>query len=390
MTQETMPQREKQPIGPAREEEWQEFWEGLELLLGHFSNENEPLWPRTISTALTKGSQKTVYDKSTVISYYEGALRQDCKINAYPRYDELVEKSLLPTTYKPKVSLLFVDLDLKPEQHQKLEQLNAILNDTLKNIHEHLNGAIPTVLFTGGGYHIYLPLDANYIPLYEDLDDFKYFENPSEKFMRYSEKKLSNGKSDKNHNPSFKSCMLRIPNSANTKYSWERAKVKLIQRWNGVRARPTKKFMIDDFHAYLVQEIVDEKLKGLRMQKKRHFNSTQNTTQIRTIDWIEKLIQTPIVDYRKHAANLIIIPYLVVCRSMTDRNEIHNVVMNWADKCAKFRRLDPSRREFSVRVRRRIDEAMRVRIPPMTLDILKEKNRELYEALRVRDNECIK
>ena len=56
----------------------------------------------------------------------------------------------------------------------------------------------------------------------------------------------------------------------------------------------------------------------------------------------------------------------------------------------RLRSLDPSRREFSVRVRRKIDEAMRVRIPPMTLDILKEKNRELYEALRVRDNECIK
>lgn len=114
---------------------------------------------------------------------------------------------------------MFVDLDLKPEQQQKLDQLNVILNDTLKNIYEHLNGAIPTVLFTGGGYHLYLPLDAKYIPLYEDLQDFKYFENPSEKFMRYAEKKLSNGKSDKNHNPSFKSCMLRIPNSVNSKYS---------------------------------------------------------------------------------------------------------------------------------------------------------------------------
>ena len=389
MTSEPMQQREKQQCGLTKQEieQWQEFWEGLDLLLGHFSNENEPLWPRTISTALTKGGQKTVHDKSTVISYYEGALRQDCKINAYPKYDELVEESLLPITHKPKVSLLFLDLDLKPDQKQKLEELNATLNDTLKNIHEHLNGAEPTILFTGGGYHVYLPLDVDHIPIYEELDDFQRFDNPSEKFMRYAEKKLSNGRSDKNHNPSFKSCMLRIPNSVNTKYSGERAKVKLIQRWNGVRARPTNKFMIDDFHAHLVQEVIDEKLKELRMQKKqRQFNSMQ-TTQLRTIAWIEKLIQTPIADYRKHAVNLIIIPYLVVCRGMTDRNEINDVVMHWADKCAELRRLDPSRREFSVRVRSRIDEVMKDRIPPMTLDTLKEKSGELYETLRVRGGE---
>jgi hypothetical protein len=93
--------------------------------------------------------------------------------------------------------------------------------------------------------------------------------------------------------------------------------------------------MINDFHTYLVQEVIDEKLKELRMQKSRQFNSKQ-TTQLRTIAWIEKLIQSPIADY----------------------------VMRWEDKCAELRRLDPSRREFSDRVRRRIDEVMRDRIRP--------------------------
>jgi hypothetical protein len=55
--------------------------------------------------------------------------------------------------------------------------------------------------------------------------------------------------------------------------------------------------------------------------------------------------------------------------------------MKWAEKCAGLRRLDPSRREFSVRVRSRIDEVMKDRIPPMTVNTLKEKNRELYETL---------
>jgi len=54
--------------------------------------------------------------------------------------------------------------------------------------------------------------------------------------------------------------------------------------------------MINDFHPYLVQEVIDEKLKELRMQKSRQFNPKQ-TTQLRTIAWIEKLIQSPIADY---------------------------------------------------------------------------------------------
>lgn len=95
----------------------------------------------------------------------------------------------------------------------------------------------------------------------------------------------------------------------------------------------------------------------------------------------DKLIQTPIEDYRKHAANLIIIPYLIVSKGLADRNVIHHVVIQWAERCAELRRLDPSRREFSGRVRRRIEEVIRDRIPPMTLDTLKEKCPELWDKL---------
>lgn len=51
---------------------------------------------------------------------------------------------------------------------------------------------------------------------------------------------------------------------------------------------------------------------------------------------IEKLIQTPIADYRKHAANLIVIPYLVVSRGMADREEIHELVMKWPINAQNF------------------------------------------------------
>jgi hypothetical protein len=223
---------------------------------------------------------------------------------------------------------------------------------------------------------------------FEDIPEFARFENPSIKFLRYAERKLTNGKSDPQHSISFKSCLTRVPSSVNIKHEDEEdSKVRIIQRWNGIRAKPTQEFLITDFYVWLMQDVIDEKLKELCMQKMQFSPSWINTalTTPITIAWIEKLIQTPIWDYRKHPRELIIIPYLVVCRGMSDRNKIPDVVMKWwADRCEELRRLDPPRRELSVRVRSRLDEAMRVRILPMTLDTLKEKNGELCEALNDR------
>ena len=57
--------------------------------------------------------------------------------------------------------------------------------------------------------------------------------------------------------------------------------------------------------------------------------------------------------------------------------------MQWADKCAELRRLDPSRREFAARVRSRTYEVMCARISHMSSERLKEKNLELYKKLLV-------
>ena len=85
----------------------------------------------------------------------------------------------------------------------------------MKNINEILGGH-PTVLFTGGGYHIYQPV---YCPTaLENVTEFKNYDKPSQEFLRFAKDYLSNGKADKQNNPSFKSCLLRIPGSINSKY----------------------------------------------------------------------------------------------------------------------------------------------------------------------------
>lgn len=99
------------------------------------------------------------------------------------------------------------------------------------------------------------------------------------------------------------------------------------------------------------------------------------------IAWIEELLQTPIGDFRKRSRDLILVPYLIIRRGMSDIDQITEIVMKFADKCAELYRLEPSRREYEKEVRSRVYEVMRDRIPPMRLETLKEKNPGLYDRL---------
>jgi hypothetical protein len=218
----------------------------------------------------------------------------------------------------------------------------------------------------------------------EDIKDLaKLDPNTSNKFLQFTERYLSRNKHDKSHHPAIKSCMLRVRGSTNSKCKeiGLDPEVKIIQECDG--HRPDYRLLIGGFYADLVGRYHHHDTQRIwtstSISANNNINNYNNNT---TIPWIEKLLQTPIEDYRKHASNLVIIPYLVVCRGMSDTNEVHDIVMQWADKCAEFQRLDPSRREFSIRIRRRIDEVRRDRVPPMTLDTLKERNRELYGSLK--------
>ena len=125
----------------------------------------------------------------------------------------------------------------------------------------------PTVLWTGGGYHIYQSIRGIELDYYKDFEFFDL--NLFNEFLRFTKKFLSFDKSDKNNNPSLKSCLLRIPGSINSKYTIE---VKIIQKWNGYR--PPITLLIGDFFAY----VVDLKIKReLELRMKSHIQTNANT-----------------------------------------------------------------------------------------------------------------
>ena len=158
--------------------------------------------------------------------------------------------------------------------------IERALSATLRIIRSKINGT-PTVLWTGNGYHIYQPIDA---VILEEYEQFSQFEHPSLKFIRFAEISLTSGKSDPSHNPSFKSCMIRIPGSYNSKYAKGNL-VKTIQKWDGYR--PPISLLLGNFHAYLV----DQKIKEMKLQKRLEKRCGSGFgSGISKINWIETLL----------------------------------------------------------------------------------------------------
>jgi hypothetical protein len=104
---------------------------------------------------------------------------------------------------------------------------------------------------------------------------------------------LTNKRGDPQHNPTVNSCLVRIPGSINSKCGQA---VKIIQRWDG--QRPAINYLLREFRRWLIDEKIEE-CKQLKWRKARPYAQAINSTK--TIWWIEKLLQTPIDDYRKFA-----------------------------------------------------------------------------------------
>ena len=324
-----------------------------DFILSHF--EEDPfLFPRKISTYKSNNKQFLVRSKQEIINSFRDSNFVDCKINAYPYLTDYkrIER------YKP--DFIFIDIDKNDFKTNRSFQL--ALSNTLKNIKEKLDSNTqPTVLHTGGGYHIY---QLVYCPTaLENIIEFQDFDRPSEQFLRFCKDYLSNNKADKNNNPSFKSCLLRIPGSINSKYDRQ---VTMVQKWNGVRPSLPREF-VEEFRTCLIQNKIDE----YRYRQKIKARSIHNNN---IIFWIEKLLKTLIADYRKIIVNLILAPYLVVIKKLS-YDESYQIINEWLQKCSLLRKLDFNSKSV---VNIALTTAQKKQIPPMSITTMKTNYNDLY------------
>jgi hypothetical protein len=330
--------------------------ENLDFILSHLSN---PLFPRTIMTRAL-GHQKEVLNPEEVLINFKASDYQDCRINAYPSYTDYRGINFTAPSF------IMIDLDLKDfESHEKLDK---ILYRTLNKINEVFYGAQPTVLWTGGGYHIYQPLRGFVL---EQIDRFTCYSDPSKKdltsrFMQFAEDYFTDKHNDPQHRPSIKSCLIRIPYTINSKYDQE---VRIVQKWNGIR--PPIQYLLRDYRTRLIAEKINDKQEEKRPWNYRRINSKTNT-----IPWIEKLLQTPIADHRKYAIWRILVPYLFNVRKLPD-NEVVNILNGWLNSCSIVRLLDFNSRYL---IRQNIRNRNRIRYFPVSIHKLGSENNELYNS----------
>jgi hypothetical protein len=210
--------------------------EGLDFILSHFKEG----FPKTISTKTTDGRQIPVYSKEEALARFKAAKWLDCKINAYPKYMEWKGIN------RQAPNFIFIDLD-----QGRFKLIDRALDETLKNICHRFNAAVhPTVIWSGHGYHIYLPVEAFVL---EEESEFAKFGYPSRKFIQFAEYYLSDNKADPCHTKglSLKNCMVRIPGSFNSKNEGTKVEeVRIVQRWDGIR--PSIKPLLFRFDLYLL------------------------------------------------------------------------------------------------------------------------------------------
>lgn len=340
--------------------------EKIEFILSHFKGQ-EFLFPRSIMTSKTNG-QICVDSKDEMVKHFEESKYVDCRINGYPLHHKEDPRKLSP-------SFIFIDLDLWLCSTCKypIRKLDYILKQTLKKIKEEISGH-PTVLWTGGGYHIYQPIkivakDKERQPL-ESITEFEQFiliirNDLCTEFIRFASKYFTQGKGDPKHNPSIYSCLIRIPGTINSKYNEE---VKIVQKWDGIEANA--KSLIIPF----LDNLIQLKIENDESVKKEYNSNFGN--QSNSIVWIEKLLQTPIADHRYFCLWRILIPYLLNIKKLS-KAEVILLVTKWLDDC---NRMNKVRWNYHQRIKDQIkyDKGF----PPISLENLNRENPDLYNLLQ--------
>ncbi|MGC2383971.1 MAG: DNA primase noncatalytic subunit PriX [Nitrososphaeraceae archaeon] len=344
----------------------QKVSEGLDRILSLL---DEPIWPRTISTKTTMGRQIRINSTQEALAWYEAANFLDCRISAYPYNDKIGGK---------RIDLVMVDLDLS--NFTSKEQLDLILKRTRNKIEDTFGRDLePLILWSGNGYHVYIPIESRYI--LEETTIFGRFDEPSKLFLRFAEWYLSNGKADPKHftNVSLQNCMLRIPGSYNSKLIAQinnaintSAEVRLITLWNEKRAQIYS--ILDCFLAYLHDQKYKVQKPEINPKNGRQIDYHENNDRIL---WIESaILQNPLYDHRKYVIWRILSPYLINIR-MLSTEESYSIIEDWLAGCNNLKKLNFNAK---TKIREGLKGASKG-FRPIRLDRLATDNKELYRII---------
>src|SRR5215203_4663237 len=259
--------------------------DGLDLMLAILPNGE---YPRNILVGPYHNPFE-VWSKDDILYRYKAMSYEDCYLSAYPNYAYLQQKGHLPPTFRPPPNHLMIDLDREDfmDDDQAFNQAAADIKANIAKYITGVTGEHSIIIGSGNGYHIHVPMPG-IVKSFEEVPEFEQFKmdpaKPSEldiNFLRYLERKLTGGKSDRRHKPSVNSLMFRLPGTINTKARDRGRKdpyVKVIEGYEyvnrligqryglpdfakerNISSRPTDK-LLNDFYLYLMQKKTASKL----------------------------------------------------------------------------------------------------------------------------------
>jgi hypothetical protein len=355
------------------EERTNKVRKGVEFIFSHFESRQQ-LFPRKMSTAFSNGRQFTVYSKYRILNECIKSNFLDCRINAFPD----LPYSRIPI-HAPNI--VFIDLDLSKDLQyaDALKQLNKAKNKSLKTIKERLRDCKPSVLWTGNGYHIYIVLNTRPLDLIRELKELS--SKPSEEFLRYAEMTFSNRKKDSAHNTSFKSSLLRIPYTFNSKdidsgnETCERSEIKIIGEFDKNNVPPIDTDLLRCFRLCLAEKDINNKRSAINRSGQCEQPNLLSNNKPSNCFWIEKLLRTPIPNFRRYCLYHIMIPYLINVKKLSNV-ECICVLEKWLEECNNFSKVSFNM-ETEIDARLKAVKGYR----PMSLQKLKTENFELYHSI---------
>jgi non-catalytic primase subunit PriX-like protein len=180
------------------------------------------------------------------------------------------------------------------------------------------------------------------------------------------------------------SSLSRIPNSYNLKCinaGKKDAQVKIQQRWDGIRVRPSREFM-RKFHAYMVQQVIDGKVE--KLERRNRLSTGLSFKNMNSMPWIDKLLQTGIEDNRKGIIFWVLAPYLITVKGL-DYDKAYSILEQWLEKCDAIRRLELGWTAFRYKIRYCLDTAENQERKPIKFDTFKEHYPDVYKALKLSE-----
>ena len=169
--------------------------------------------------------------------------------------------------------------------------------------------------------------------------------------------------------------MLRIPGTINSKNGSE---VKIIQRFDANNIPTIDNHLLREFRLYLADNDIKRKIDSRQKYYSLKYNGSSNNSIPKCYQWIEdKLLKTPIPDYRKITVDLVLVPFFIVIKKLT-ANQTFDLTKEYLIKCNELQPLKPSINEFEKRIKIAIEKSIENKIPPIKIENMRNKYPQWY------------